>query len=452
MLLFPFSDKYQFLARFCLLSTTNILSCIIIPLAGFTSTVFLGHLTEIRYLAGASLAAILFDYIYFSLNFLRLVTTGMTAIAIGQNDRQAMLLVGIRNSVIALGLGIFILVIHEPLGKLGFTLFSVSPEVKEAGLAYFNARIWGAPAVLLNYVLVGWFLGQEKSGRVLLMTIVFNVANILQDYFYIIRWHWESTGAGMSAGISQYLMLLTGLIFIIREIPLKEVGILNGQIFNLSGFNSVLRLNGNLFIRSLIISLTYVIFSSLSATMDTIVFAGNALLLQVVLLTIDVFHGVSISTTALTGIFKGEQATQKYLPLLQISIGTGLAVGLTCASLCVLFPQTIFGLLTNHTEIIETIRIYVPWLLMVLGCASISLVLEGYFTGLAEGAVIRNALLISIFPVFIPISISAWFYHNNHMLWLSMSMFMVIRMMSLGLYLVKKNLGSTGLSMLNQQE
>ncbi|MFN5592832.1 MAG: guanitoxin biosynthesis MATE family efflux transporter GntT [Aphanizomenon sp.] len=437
MLLFPLSGKYQFISRFYVITLTNILSCTIIPLAGFTSTVFLGHLTDIRYFAGASLGAILFDYIYFSVGFLRLVTTGMTAIAVGEDDREAMLLVGIRNSAIALGLGILILVIHEPLGNLGFALFTTSPEVKDAGLAYFNARIWGAPAVLLNYVLIGWFIGQEKSSRVLLMTIVYNVVNILQDYLYINQWHWASTGAGMSAGISQYLMLLTGLIFLLRDVPLKEVGALKEQILESSGFKSIARLNGNLFVRSLTIAFTYVIFSCLSTTMDTMIFAGNALLLQVLLLTIDIFNGVGISTAALTGTFKGEQTTHKYLPLLQIAIGTSLSIGLTCAGLCVLSPQTIFGLLTNHSEIIELIRTYVPWLLVVLGCASICLVLEGYFTGLAEGVVLRNTFLISTLAGFIPLAISTWFYHNNHMLWLAMSMFMVIRMVILGVYLVK---------------
>jgi MATE family multidrug resistance protein len=171
--------------------------------------------------------------------------------------------------------------------------------------------------------------------------------------------------------------------------------------------------------------------------MDTMIFAGNALLLQVLLLTIDIFHGVGLSTAALTGTFKGEQTTHKYLPLLQIAIGTSLSIGLTCAGLCVLSPQTIFGLLTNHSEIIELIKTYVPWLLVVLGCASICLVLEGYFTGLAEGVVLRNTFLISTLAGFIPLAISTWFYHNNHMLWLAMSMFMVIRMVILGVYLVK---------------
>ena len=74
------------------------------------------------------------------------------------------------------------------------------------------------------------------------MTIVYNVVNILQDYLYINQWHWASTGAGMSAGISQYLMLLTGLIFLLRDVPLKEVAALKEQILESSGFKSIARL------------------------------------------------------------------------------------------------------------------------------------------------------------------------------------------------------------------
>jgi len=432
---FTLAKDYQFLSRFYQLTITNILSCIIVPLAGFISVVFLGHLADINQLAGVSLGSILFDYMYFCLNFLRLVTTGMTAIAIGQNARKDMVLVGIRNCLIALGLGILILFLHNPLGNLGFALLSATPEVKSAGLDYFNARIWGAPAVLLNYVIVGWFLGQEKGGRVLLMTVVFNVANILQDYLYIIRWDWSSTGAGISAGVSQYLMLLTGLFFMYREISFKDIREFISQSWNLSSFQYTFALNGNFFIRSLIIAFTYAIFSSLSATMGTLVLAENALLLQVVLLTIDIFYGIGLTTTALTGIFKGEKAEHKYLPLLQVSVGTSFLVGFTCATVCILFPQTIFRLLTNHNEVIELVKVYVPWLLLVLGPASISLILEGYFTGLAEGNTLRNTFLISLIFGFIPLALLTWYYHINHFLWLAMSMFMLIRMVVLGIQL-----------------
>jgi MATE family multidrug resistance protein len=42
-----------------------------VPLAGLVDIAFLGHLTDIRYLAGVILATILFDYLYRVLKFLR---------------------------------------------------------------------------------------------------------------------------------------------------------------------------------------------------------------------------------------------------------------------------------------------------------------------------------------------------------------------------------------------
>ncbi|MBE9017991.1 MATE family efflux transporter, partial [Chroococcidiopsidales cyanobacterium LEGE 13417] len=68
-----------------------------VPLAGLVDVAFLGHLPEIRYLAGVALATVLFNYIYWTFGFLRMGTTGMTAQAIGREDREGVILIGLRN-------------------------------------------------------------------------------------------------------------------------------------------------------------------------------------------------------------------------------------------------------------------------------------------------------------------------------------------------------------------
>jgi MATE family multidrug resistance protein len=89
------------------------------------------------------------------------------------------MLIGLRNGLIALSLGLLILVLQQPLRMLGFTLLSATPEVKASGQAYYNALIWGAPATLLNFVLVGWFLGRSQSGKVFLLSAVGNLSNVV---------------------------------------------------------------------------------------------------------------------------------------------------------------------------------------------------------------------------------------------------------------------------------
>ena len=157
-----FPNQYDFIPRYFRLALANVLSSIMIPLANLVSVIFLGHLEEIHHFAGVSLAGNLLNFLYIVLLFLRMGTTGVTAQAVGRDDREGVLLVGLRNGLIALVLGIAIILLKYPLGELGFALLNVTPEIKSSGLAYFNTQIWAAPVGLLNFVLIGWFLGRKK--------------------------------------------------------------------------------------------------------------------------------------------------------------------------------------------------------------------------------------------------------------------------------------------------
>jgi MATE family multidrug resistance protein len=419
--------------RFFRLAIVNILSNLLVPLAGLISVAFLGHLMEIRHLAGVTLSTVLFNYIYRTLGFLRMGTTGITAQAVGREDNEEVLLTGLRNGVIALGLGIAILVLQYPLQELGFALLSATREVKSSGQAYYDTRIWGAPATLLNFVLIGWFLGREHSGKVLIMSCVANAANILLDYLYIVRWGWESAGAGLATAVSQYLMLLVGLIFIAREVQFKDVQVVAGKLFDPSALKAVFALNGDIFIRTFAFLSTFSIFTNLSSEMGTVMLAQNGLLLQVLTLVVYFIDGLAFATESLAGIFVGKGAKQQLAPLLWLSGSISLILGLTIAIVFVLFPEHLFGLLTNHAEVLDCLDIYVPWLLPVLGFGSIAFILDGYFLGLAEGATMRNASLIATLVGFAPIAIIAWQLQSSHLLWLAMSLFMAARVLTLGL-------------------
>lgn len=428
-------DRYDFLPRFFRLASVNILSNLMVPLAGLISVAFLGHLGDIRHLAGVTLSTILFNYIYRTFGFLRMSTTGMTAQAVGREDEQGVLITGLRNGVLALGLGILILILQYPLQEIGFALLSATSDVKASGQAYYGARIWAAPATLLNFVLIGWFLGREQSGKVLVLSAVGNAANIMLDYLLIVRLGWESAGAGFATTISQYLMLLIGIIFICREVRWKEIQAVAGKLFDLSALKDALGLNRDIFIRTFAFLSTFSIFTNLSSVMGTMTLTENALLLQVVTLSIYFIDGLAFATESLAGIFCGKEDNEQLSSLVGISGGTALILGLSLALVFVLFPEPLFGLLTNHAELIDSIADYVSWLLPILGFGSIAFILDGYFLGLAEGPTIRSAALTATLLGFAPSAIAAWLFHSSHLLWLAMSLFMVARVVTLGVQL-----------------
>ncbi|MEM1391947.1 MAG: guanitoxin biosynthesis MATE family efflux transporter GntT [Cyanobacteria bacterium P01_D01_bin.116] len=421
----------SFLPRFYRLASVSIISNIMVPLAGIVDTAFLGHLSDIRYLEGVILASILFDYLYRILKFFRNGTNAITAEAVGKNDDKGIVLALLRSGLVALAIALIILVLQYPIQKLGFAILAGSPDIEVFGINYFNARIWSAPAVLLNFVLIGWFLGREMSILVLLISFVGNASNVILDYLMVIRWGWASTGAGLATCLSHYLALLVALVGVIFSLENKALPIFK-DIFDWSALKASVILKSNILIRYLAMITAYSIFTNLSAAMGNEVIAENGLLLQIVLLSQFTVNGIGLTTQSLIGNFKGKGETEQMIPLLQVSIFIGVLIASIFASVSILFPQTVFGLLTNHKDISQSIINYKGWLLPLLICGAVAFMLEGYTVGLKEGAKLRNSALIALGFGFTPVAGIAWYLQNNHLLWLSLVFYMATLMISLG--------------------
>ena len=424
--------------RFWRLALVNVISNLTVPLASLVDVAFLGHLTEIRHLAGVAIATILFNYIYWTFGFLRMGTTGLTAQARGRGQTDVVVLTLLRNCAIALFIGTIILLLQQPLREIGFTLLQADPDVLEAGRAYYNALIWGAPATLLNFVLLGWFLGREQGKEVLLVSVVNKGTNIVLDYLFIVRWGQESAGAGAATAISQYLTLIVGMCLVYRE--LTKIGwakerspVQIAQIWELSALKGIFTLNKDILIRTLALVSTFAVFTNLSATMGTTILAGNTLLLQVVTLAAYFIDGIAFATESIAGNLHGQGKREQLLPLLKLAGSVSLVAGVSFAIVFISFPQSLFGLLTSHAEVIGQIGNYIWWLLPVLGFGSIAYMLDGYFLGLTAGKILRQSTLIAAALGFAPMAIAAWHWQTNHLLWLALTLFMITRDLTLGL-------------------
>lgn len=418
------SSLYSFLPRFFRLGAVSILSNMMVPLAGIVDIAFLGHLADIRYLAGVILATILFDYLYRVLKFLRTSTNAIAAQAVGADDARGLILAGLRSGVIALGIGLIILVLQYPLQKIGFWVLSGSPEIEASGIDYFYARIWGAPAVLINFVLIGWFLGREMNAAVLAMSIIGNGLNVVLDYVMIVQWGWQSMGAGLATMLSQYLALVAGLIWAGLTVDWQVVSQVWPDVFDRSALKGAIALKGNILVRFLVLISTYAIFTNFSAALGTTVLAENGLLLQIALFSQFTIQGVGLTTQTLTGNFKAKGDTRLLSPLLIVSLLSSSVIALGIASVSILFPERVFGLLTNHSDINSQITNYTIWLLPLLGLTAIAFMLEGFFIGLKLVVTLRNAVLTAFGLGFVPVAIAAFYLHNNHLLWLGLVNYM----------------------------
>ncbi|WP_249369258.1 MATE family efflux transporter [Acaryochloris marina] len=171
--------------------------------------------------------------------------------------------------------------------------------------------------------------------------------------------------------------------------------------------------------------------------MGTTILAENGLLLQIALLSQFTVNGVGLITQTLVGNFKGKGESERIMPVLYTSIVHGLLISLPFAVLSVLFPVTVFGLLTSHIEVSYSIHAYVIWLVPLLSLTAVAFVLEGYFIGLKEGAILRNSALTALGMGYAPIAIAGWYFQSNHLLWTSLTIYMATLMFSLSLQILK---------------
>lgn len=414
------------LSRFFKLSIINILSGMAVPIAGLVDTAFLGHLNDISYLAGVAVASVIFDFIYGTFVFLRMGTTGPTAQAEGSADQTEVLLILLRSLSIALILGVLLVLLQYPLQYLGFALLHASPEVKMAGRDYFLARILGAPAVLLNFSAIGWLLGRGKSIHVLIFFAVNCVSNILLDYFFLVHWHWGSTGVGAATAISQYLMLLGGLVYIAFEGVFLQFRGIASQTFDRKKMKKMLQFSFDITLRIVATKFTLLIFTDLSASLGIQIIAINSLLFQVIVFVSMLTEGLSYATETMAGNLHGQNLTQQLPWLLRISGITGIVLGLAAVLPFILFPHSLFGLLTDHREVIDYMGVYLIWLVPFTASDSLFNILRGYWLGLTESKVLRNSTIAGNIVGFIPLAFIAMHFHSSHILWLALCMFSTV--------------------------
>lgn len=425
------SDLRPFFKQFSQLAIANVVSNLMVPLASLIDTAFLGHLADIHYLAGVALATVIFNIVYWSFGFLRMGTTGLTAQAFGRRDFQGVLRVLLRNSLLAIGLGGCVLALQVPIRIIGFSVLSAETAVRTAGEAFYSARIWGAPAVFLNYVLMGWLLGQGRAKPVILLSLVGNGGNIVLDYWFIRQLGWASAGAGAATALSQAMMVVVGIGFVIRAHPLSTLWELHADLWDKEQLQTIFRLNRNILIRAFAVISTFALFTNWSSALGTGILAANTLLLQVVTLTSYFCDGIAFATESFAGQFYGVGNRAGLQALLKLGGGTSVLMGLLFAMIFALFPEPLFRLMTQHEEVVATVGHYVWWLVPTLGAGAIAYLLDGYFLGITAGEALRNATLTATLLGFLPLGTLAYLLAAPHLLWLAFALFMGCRAVTL---------------------
>jgi len=416
------------------LSVPIFFSNIAIPFAGLVDTGLMGHLNNEKFLAAIGIAASVITMVFWSFGFLRMGTVGLVSQALGKEDYNEVILVYVRNLILASFIGVAIIFFKEPIIFLIEHFFKTSEETQNLINKYISIRILSAPAELTIYVLAGLYLGLQKTYISSIMISIFCFGNAILSAILVIYFDLEILGVAAGTGIAAYITVVIFLLFSYFQLKDKlKISLTYQKIFNTKKIFKLFNINFDIFVRTILLTFSFLWMTYQSSTLGENYLAINTLLMQFIMLASFFLDAYAFSTEAIVGYAIGKRAKKSFLQIVtnafQLSIFSSLII-----SLIYLFT---FRYIINELTDLDYLRFltfnYIIWIIIIPPVASICYQFDGIFIGASQTVEMRNGMIISI-VFFVSSSHFLVNHFGNHGLWLSLLFFMIIRSITLNYY------------------
>lgn len=411
-----------------------IVSNITTPLLGLVDTAIAGHLASASDLAAIALGSTVFNLVYWLFGFLRMGTAGLTAQAFGSDDFHGQAVVLRRALFLSLLIAAGLIVLSPWIGDYALWILDADDVVSPLASRYFSILIWGAPAMLATFSLNGWLIGMQNTKLPMTIAILTNIVNIAASATLVFVCGMKIEGIALGTLISQWTAAVVCVLCVRKiynplHVPFKEL---------VKGFGRMMSINTDIFLRTLCMVAVTAWFTRAGASQGVDVLAANALLMQLFLLFSYFSDGFAYAGEALAGKLYGSGDVASMRRLVVRLLKWGGIIALLFTIVYFFFGEWILMLLTDHKEVVDTAREYLPWAVGVPFCGSVAFIYDGIFVGLT----LTRRMLFSVaggMIVFFSIYFSLRVSMGNHALWLSFLSYLVIRAIILHISLSQKN-------------
>ncbi len=379
------------------LAIPSILANITIPLVGLVDTAIVGHISDASAIGGIAIGTMLFDLLYWNFGFLRVGTSGMTAQAFGRDDRVACARLLSQSVCIALLGALVIWLLQWVFVSVVLACVPCSDEVSIFARKYFFVRVWAAPATLSLFALKGWFIGMQDTVSAMVTDIVVNVVNIVASYVLAVYSPLGAIGVAYGTLIAQY----TGLLVALCIVVLKYRGVWRGlSLWHLAWdgheMRRLMKLNGNLFVRSLCFMVVYVGFTSLASKYGDTALAVSSIMMKLFMLFSYFIDGFAYAGEALVGKYIGNRQQRASLQgVVRVLFMWSLGVGAVATLFFVFLSRPLYRLMTSDMDVLFAIESFTPWLVAMPLVSALAFMWDGVYTGATAGREIRDGMIFA---------------------------------------------------------
>jgi MATE family multidrug resistance protein len=429
------------------LAVPIILANAAVPLLGIVDTAVIGHTGSAADLGAIALGSLIFSFLFWGFGFLRMGTSGFTAQAAGAGDYREVRTAYGRALVLGVAIGLLLLLLQYPLSSLAFWLLDGSAAVEQTAQVYMQTRIWGAPATLASYAIMGTLIGLGHTRQLLALQLLLNGLNLILDVVFVLGFDWGVRGIALGTVISEWTCALTGAWLLWRLLRRQQAT--SGQpqgsstsepffswshIFQRSALLTTLKINSDIMWRTLFMLAGFGWFANQSAVFGDNTLAANHILLQFLSFAAFFLDGFAFALESLVGKTIGARNRQLFDRVIITSTQIAASCALGLMLLLLVFGPLAINALTPNEAIRAQAIAYLPYAAAYVLLSFMAFQLDGIFIGATGSRAMRNAALASLL-VFLA---SAWplaLWLGNQGLWLAFIIYVLARAVTLGIYL-----------------
>jgi len=392
------------------------------PLLGIVDTAIVGRVS-IEQIGSIAIGSTILSFIYFCFGFFRMGTTGLAAQAWGKNNFNEINKIFYNNALIALVIAFICILIIIIFKDFILFFFTNDEAIKSFSQNYLFIRIFEAPAKFLNFIILGLLLGCNKPWQVFKLVLFVNILNLILDLILGITLNFQLNGIAFGTLLSEYICLILGIHIIKKEFG--KLLLFNFKI-KLTNFKNIFNSNFNLFIRTLFILISILMFTAIGSRLGQLTLAANAILISIQMFISYSLDGFAQAAEVLVG---NNYKKSKKINLINIIIVSGIISLFTAILMSIIlfiFGNQIISLISPIEEVIIETKKYLLWIIFSPIISFLSFYLDGVFIGANRTKIMKNSVFISFIIYFILICITVPYYHN-YGLWFAFMIFMLLR-------------------------
>lgn len=319
------------------------------PIVGLVDTWAIGHLPGAMHLAAVGVGATVFSYVFWAFGFLRMGTTGLVAQAHGRGDQSDVLTIVIRSFTFGLVVALCLILLQSLLFKA--SIAALSPPATTTALygAYFDIRIWSAPAILAVYGVTGYLIGVARAKAALVIQLVLNTANAGLNLLFVLGFNMGVEGIALGSLLAEWLAALLGIGIVVSHFGGKRVmdTMKQASLWRWQGFVGLAQTNGYIFVRTLLLMTALSLVMREAGLISEEALAASHVLNIFMLLISLGLDGFAYAVEALAGAAYGKGVRDNFTKWVKITTKWACLTALLYTVAFYFWGASIVGILTS---------------------------------------------------------------------------------------------------------